>query len=385
MGNAHHSTVFRDKDGYTVLQDKDGRVIAESNTTPETVIQAGWDRKGDCKMSGVHPMSAGYTGLKFVTDLLLYADYTTKIQVPQGYTGGGIVIDPVYNGQSTIISANMIGGLKIEEQGTPARNWDGILFKLNNGNLTPPSTAGCCFSTFGNIYVKNAKSALTFDIIHADGWITSTKFERITVFGCKNGVECRNTLGIGTQPGISTLHIEDLWWQTGTMGEYGAKNIIGNNFVWDNCAIWDCQVSTVNSPPDAAGANMHSSQWSNLATNQVVLGGIMMHWNVDNQAGKGQVRWIDGHGPPPQWEFYKFLYSQNGSPTGSKLYTIPHGLGTTPDFADVKALSKDASIGPFIVTKDATNVYITYIDKAPPPSTLGNTNNVRFEVWVSVK
>lgn len=385
MGNTHNSTIFRDKDGWTVLQDRDGRVLAESNTTPETVIQAGWDRKGDCKMSGIHPFSAGFIGLNYKTDLTLYSDYTTKLQVPQGYTGGALIVDPVANGQATVISVNMVGGLKVEEQGTPARNWDGILFKLNNGNLTPPATAGCCFSDFGHVYIKNAKTAICFDILHADGWVTSCAFKSITVFGTRYGVECRNTLGVVTQPGISTLSFEDLWWQTGSMGEYGLKNIIGNNFVWKGCAIWDCQVSTVNSPPDAPGANMHSSQWSNLATNQLVLGGILMHWNVDNQANKGQVRWIDGHGPPPQLEWYKFLYSQNGSPTGSKVYTIPHGLGLDPDFVRVFPRTKDASVGPFLVTHDTTNVYVTYIDKAPAPSTLGNTNNVSFEVWVSVK
>ena len=39
MGNSFHSTIKKDKDGWTVLESRQGRVLAETNTTPETVFQ----------------------------------------------------------------------------------------------------------------------------------------------------------------------------------------------------------------------------------------------------------------------------------------------------------------------------------------------------------
>lgn len=367
-----------------MLEDRQGKVISESNTTPETIIQQGWDRQGDLKWSGIHPMSAGFTGLKYRSNLTIYTDYTTKIQVPAGYTGGALVVDPQYNG-GTVMSTKMIGGLKIEEQGGSQRNWDGFKFNLNNGGLTPPATLGTCFCNFGYVYILGAKTAVAIDQIHADGWLTSCKFECITVFGTRNGVEWRNTVGMATQPGVSTLNFDNFWWQSSGVSEYGVKNMAGNNHVWNSCAIWDVQLSTVNSPPDAPGANMHSSEWSNKATNQLILGGILMHWNVVDNTNKGQVRWIDGHGPPPQLELYKFIYQTNGSSTGSKVYTIPHGMGLTPDFVHVAPASPDAATSQFTWTKDSTNITVTYLGTAPPPWTPGNQNNVKFEVFVSVK
>jgi hypothetical protein len=65
-----------------------------------------------------------------------------------------------------------------------------------------------------------------------------------------------------------------------------------------------------------------------------------------------------------------------GSGNGStKVFNIPHGLGTTPTVAIVKANSINA-FGEFVTTKDATNVTVTY-QNAPP----SGSSNLSYE-WM---
>ena len=380
--NPFYTTVYKDAEGFTVAEDDDGLILAQSSTAPETVIQTALDRKGDLKFLGpaTHACSTGLTaagGLKIKSNTTIYSNYDVKITVPNGYAGGALVADPTYNA-GTVISTKIIGGLKVEEAGTPQRLWDGFLMKLNNGGLVSPATAGICFANFGYLYVNNAKTALAFDLTHADGWITSTKFECITVFNTVNGVEFRNTVS-STAPSISTLHVEDFWFQSGGSTAFGVKGVIGNNHTWDNASIWDLQLSG-----SGAGTGK-SAQFMPIAQNQLVLGGILMHFNLDNQAPPGQVRWIDGHGPTPELQYIERLYQTNGSTIGGKVYTIPHGMGLTPDWVDVIPKSKDAMTSDITWSQDSTNIIVTYRGTPPPPATAGNQNNVKLQWRASVK
>jgi len=68
----------------------------------------------------------------------------------------------------------------------------------------------------------------------------------------------------------------------------------------------------------------------------------------------------------------------NGSVTRSgdssnKVFTIPHGLSTTPVYADITPMSVDA-IGDYVVSYNSTNIVVTY----QSPTTTG-TGHLAFE------
>lgn len=64
-------------------------------------------------------------------------------------------------------------------------------------------------------------------------------------------------------------------------------------------------------------------------------------------------------------------FTGNSSTTA---FVIPHGLGQTPDQVTIAPASADAA-GAYRVTKDATNITVTYTIPPPP----GGTNNVKLE------
>lgn len=61
--------------------------------------------------------------------------------------------------------------------------------------------------------------------------------------------------------------------------------------------------------------------------------------------------------------------------SSNKIFTIAHGLTTTPVYADVTPMSTDA-IGDYVISYNATNIVVTY-QSAPPTG----VNNLAFEWW----
>lgn len=371
--NSHYTTVYKDSNDWYIAEGPDGEVISQSDTEPETVIQAAFDRKADVKIRGPadYILSETFDGLYFKSDTIIYGDFGATLLAPNGYTGGILIADPTVNGD-TVKSVSMNGGLTLFEQGTPDQLWTGILMNLSH------TTNGIAYCDFGNCFIRNANNAYAIDIQNSTGWITTCNFSKTRVYYTVNGiVNMINTAATST-PGISTLNFNDVWMQAAPQSEYGVKNSMGNNIWYRNCAVWDAHLSTVS-------GGMHSAQFSTLATNNFVLGGIMMHHQVEDFSAKGQVRWIDAHGPVPQWEFYKFFYETNGSEVGATSYQIPHNMGLGPDYVYVTPLTADAASSPFRVSHDNTYVLITYLGTPPPPATSGNQNNLKYEIWCSVR
>lgn len=368
--------IYLDADGWTVAKADTGQILSEAQTNVEAVIQAALDRKGPIAWSeGTYDVSSS-SNIRFKDKTTIYSSRNTILRVPNGFTGSALNVDISYNSSSNIHDINIVGGLSILEAGSPAKLWKALHCKLN---VTDKGITDC---NFNGILATGASDHTVIDIINNTSWITSCYFVNNSASLCVNGINFINTVADPT-PGVSTLMFRDFWYQGGTQTLYGAKGIIGNNHTFQNCSMWDMHTSTVNSPPDAPGANAHSAEFLSGATNMLVIGGIMMHHNLVNNAAKGQVRWIDGHGPQPQWDMYSDTFLTNGDGF-TKSFTIPHGLGLVPKWAIVDAVSTQAA-GTWHTSWDGTNIYVNYTSRAPPPATPSNQNNVRLFWRAAIK
>lgn len=364
--------LYKDQDNWYVAKSNTGQIVSESNTSAETVIQAAMNRKGLLAwLPADYTVSGSFAGINLAEHTHILSSIDVNIIVPQGYTGGVLNVDPTARGV-TIHQIDMSGGITINEAGTPARLWDGLLFKLNH------ASNGCCFCKFGPIFANNANNSVCIDMLHTNGWLTSAVIDRVTSYYTKNGFTVRNTVN-NTNPGLSSLTVKDFWFQSHQVTEYGFKGILGRNWVFENCTVWDMQ----NSMNDT-GAGV-SAQFMPTCDDMLILGGIMMHHNVDNQAKPGKIRWLDSHSSSSDFQYIERSFSTNGSQTGSRNYTIPHGMGFTPDWVHVTPKSIDACTSMIRWTHDSTNIYVTYMGTPPPPSTPGNQNNVVFQYRCSVK
>ncbi len=370
----YKTKIYKDVDGYTVAEGQDGEILSESNTAPETPIQAALDRKGMIFLSeGTYDLGSGFAGLTIKTSTTLVSSWATQLRVPNAYTGSVIMVDPLA-ANDNVTDISMLGGLKLTEQGSAACNWTGLHYKLNSN-----TGKGITHCHLGNCRVSNSKTAMCIEIIDAGSWISSVDCKQLIVYNSRNGINFLNTVNDST-PFVSAMRFSDMVMQGSAIAEYGIKGITGNNHVYDNIAIWDLHLSSVGA---GSGADAHSAEFLAGATNMTVIGGLFTNYNLVNNADKGQVRFLDSYGPNKVWQYIKETYSTAGDGF-TKSFTIAHGMPLTPDDVYVTAASKDA-IGNFYWTKDATNIYVTYISKAPPPATAGNTNNVSFEWRVSVR
>lgn len=373
-----HTTVYQTPSGYTVCEDKWGGVLDESFDNPEEVIQTALDRKNSVTIqSGSYYYSNVFEGIFAKSDTVLKTDYGVKLYVPNGYDGQSLIFDATENG-GTIKNFRMEGGLYLDEAGSSNQQflWDAIRF-----NSPSESGGGITFSEFGNVHVLHANRAVCLNLQAEDSWMTSTKIKQIQAYYTKILFEILNpTNPEGTAArGFSTNIIENVTIQSNTNTSHGFKGMLGNNDFFTGCAVWDVQESLVE-------GGVISSQFLPSATNQYILGGIMTHSHFDNQAKPGQVRIMDGHGPVPMWDVLKQVISVSGPLNGSKVINIPHGMGLQPDFAIVIPKSTDAMTSQFQITSiSTTNVQITYRGAAPVPTTPGNTNNLIYEVWTSVR
>jgi hypothetical protein len=322
--------------------------------------------------------------LKFKSHTLLDIGPETWIRVPNGYALGLFVFDYTYQG-STIFNVETRGILNVAEQGSPAYNWDAIQLQLKDPGS--PSSKGICFCDLGHMNVNNTKSAINLDLQHSGGWVTSCSFEKIKVWTSRRPKEFVNTAGVTSVPGISSNTFEKIWMQSSSVTDYGVKDVIGKNLWFKDIAIWDLQASYDDGDADSDLGDGHSASFSPYCSQIFVEGGIMMYYNLENNAPKGTVHWIDAHDDVANWEYYiePTIYETNGSLTGGRVYTITHGLGYQPDWIDVIPKSEDALISPIKWDWDATTITITYQGTPPPPATAGNQNNVKFAWRASIK
>lgn len=384
MSEDYTTFIYKDSDNYYVAESQDGQILGENNSTPETLLQTGLDRQGILKLRGDFLCSAGLTGLKLKSNTIIDAGPESWIRVPNGYTGDLFIFDYTYQG-STIWNVSMTGILNVGEQGSPAYNWDAIALLLKDPGS--PSSSGICFCDLGNLNVNNAKSAVNIDLQHAGGWVTSCTFEKIKVWTSRRAIQFVNTAAVTSVPGISSNTFENIWMQSSSVTDYGVKDVLGKNLWFKDVSIWDLQASYDDDDPDTDPGDGHSASFTPYVDQIFVEGGIMMYYNLENNAAKGKVKWIDAHSGQTVWQYYEELttYQTNGSLTGDRVYTITHGLGYTPDWIDVIPKSEDALISPIKWTWDGTNITITYQGTPPPPATAGNQNNVKFAWRASIK
>jgi hypothetical protein len=386
--NYYTSFLYKDSDNWYVLESGDGEILGQNQTTPETLLQTGLDRKGTFKIKGDISCSTGLTtqgGLKLKSDTLLDFGPETWIRVPQGYATDLFVFDYTYQ-NATIWNVGVNGILNVNEQGTPQKQWSAIGCLLKDPGS--PASKGICLNDFGNIFVNNARNAIRLDLQHSGGWITSTNFKRFKIFTSVNGIEFVNSAGISSGvPGISSNTFEHIWLQSGGSTEYGVKNVMGKNLWFKDVSIWDLQNSYDDGDPDTDLGDGHSASFSPYCSQIFVEGGIMMYYNLENNAPKGTVHWIDAHDDVANWEYYiePTIYETNGSLTGGRVYTINHGLGYQPDWIDVIPKSEDALISPIKWDWNSTEITITYQGTPPPPATAGNQNNIKFAWRASIK
>lgn len=381
---AYTTFVFKDNDGYYVAKAGNGLILAENNNAPETILQTGLDRKGRLKLQGDFLCSSGLTtqgGLKFKQDTLLDVGPETYIRVPNGYAADLFVADWTYNGNH-IQNIGIEGILSVDEQGgTPARNWNALGMKLKDPGS--PSQSGVTFNDFGNMFVYNAKSMVNIELLHTQGWLTSCNFKNMKGWYTRRAIDFVNTVGITTVPSISSNTFEHVWFQSSGQTDYGVKDIMGKNLWFRDVMIWDLQVST------SGTGNGNCATFTPYCGNIFVEGGAMMHYNLINNAPKGKVHFVDEYTTTQSanWQYYEepTPFQTNGSQTGSRVYTITHGLGYSPKWIDVIPISDDALISPIKWTWNSTTITITYQGVPPPPATPGNQNNVQFRWRASVK
>lgn len=362
-----NTTVYKTSDGVYKCLTRDGEVISQSSTTPETVLQAAYDRKGSIFISDdVYTMSGSFAGLKIRGQSWINASYNTKFIVPNGYTGDMFIVDVNDNAggsnNSYYITTN--GNIEIKEAGTPAKLWNGLDIKLNGINM------GCSSCKFEGLNFYNPGVGILFNLTDITCWLTSNTFENINIVKPKVGVEWRT--GVTDQSWSSSLHFNEVQIQYDADSSRGWKTIHGNNHIYSGCEVWDNQLSTVT-------PNHYTAHFTQYCTNQLIIGGIM---TIDmlNDAPKGHVRYNDAHGPKPLWQNIEEIYQTNGDGV-TRTFSIPHGKGITPTTYSVIGISKDALIGPFRISSvDSTNIIIEYTGIVPPPATVNNQNNLKW-IW----
>ena len=193
-------------------------------------------------------MSPAFTGLKIKSELIIHSTYNTFINVPQGYTGGCFVFDTTYNAGS-IRDVDFIGGISIQELGTPARQYSAVKF---NGNMVDQ---GLTFGEFGNMHVYNCKRAIELDFVTAGSWLTTFKFKQIKAYYTTILCEVINTSNQAAL-GFSTTHFDFVGIQSAANTSHGFKGMEGNNNLFSNCAVWDVQNSLRDArdrPPQVLG------------------------------------------------------------------------------------------------------------------------------------
>lgn len=375
--------LYKDEDNYYVAKAKNGQILDANNDAPELILKQGLDRAGVLEIHGNFLCSSGLAaqgGLNLKSNTHIVVGPDTTIQVPQGYTGDLFVFDWNYQ-NSTIYNVSIEGLLNVTEQGTPEYNWDAVAFNLQNPGS--PSSSGICMVDFGHLNVRNAKSALNLNLLHSGGWITSCNFEKMRIWTSRRAIEFENTAGVTIVPGISSNTFNHIWQQSSSVLDYGVKDVLGRNLTFKDVAIWDLQYSYDDEDVDTDLGDGHSASFSPYCKDIFVEAGIMMYYNMINNAPKGTVRWLDAHSSDSVWQYYEenTVFSDVGN--GIKVaFTIPHGMGFTPKRMDVIPASDDAWISPIKWTWDSTNIYVTFQGTPPPPATAGNPSNVKFR-WRS--
>ena len=221
-------------------------------------------------------------------------------------------------------------------------------FYIKFANPGSPASRGITTSYFGNMNISYAKSAVKLDLKHIGGWITSCYFGTIKSFYNVNAIEFVNTAGTTSVPGISSNTFEHVWHQSGAKTEYGVKDVIGKNLTFKDVAIWDLQVS-YDSNADTIFGDGHSASFTPYCKDIYVEAGIMMYYNLVNNAPKNAVKFYDAYTTliSENWQYYEDPtgFADNGDGF-KRVFTFAHGLNYTPKWIDIRPDSDDAMSSP---------------------------------------
>lgn len=349
----------------------DGEVIAENSSAVDSVFQAALNLTGDIEFddgkttAGVnYDFSGSFAGVKVKSRTRVRGSKNVSLRVPSAYTGDVIILDTAYITPSVQLSHFTWDGLTFKEAGATSYNWKAFHF-LSNGDAH-----GIVYVDIRNCDIQYASRGCILESAHAGAWINACFFTDITNSGARVGFEWKKD-AVGGIPfnAINRINFTRCFHQSSSITEYGFKAVDGEGHFFDDTRVYDIH--------ESAQPNPKISQFLSTANKIFIHGGIMSSkttpaW-MDWQCPKGNITVIDPFLDPILRGDNKGIRTHPSSCDGkTSVFTIPHGQITTPTIYNVKALTPDALVGHFKIDVDATNFTLTYIDRLPPPTTLGN-------------
>jgi nitrous oxidase accessory protein NosD len=178
-----------------------------------------------------------------------------------------------------------------------------------------------------------------------NNFVDNSYFSNIQVYQSKD-VSIENNVAKNSQTGYGIL-------------VYGSETIHSSNVLISGNSCFDDKATKTQSYGIGLQYIDNGACFGNLVLNNLNAG-IFPIGNLTNFIIRGNIGYVTENSGTA-------TFSGNGTQT---IFTIPHGLATTPKTVIVTPGSADA-IGNFYVTVDATNITVTYT--TAPPS---GTNNI---------
>lgn len=370
----------------------DGEVLSEDSQYLDSVFQDAADIGGEINFddgktnSGLYyDFSSGFTGIKVKSVSQIRGSKKVYLQVPSGYTGDVVILDVSYQSPLIQVTAFEWEGITMRESGTHEYNWTGFHY------LSNVDEGGVVYAKIKNCDVQYSKRGVLLESTDPGAWINACIFEDFHISGSRIGYEFKKD-AVGGIPfnAINRINWTRCFHQSSSLTAYGYKGVDGEGHVFDDSRVYDIHLSAV--------SGKKISQFLATANKILILGGIMTGSSppqyMDWQCPEGNITVLDpfekiilGGGEVKEVRAKKYtpfvadrgIYTKPGGNDGkTATFTIPHGQASTPTVYNVVGVTPDANVGPFDKSVDATNITIKYIDRLPPPSTPGLTNNLKW-------
>ena len=229
-----------------------------------------------------YDVSAGFDGFTIPQYTLIEGPHNARIRVPNAYTGYVFRIPSWRQINSTKYTSSTqachIKGMSLHEDGTPVKDWTGILLEAwAEDSGTNPNAGGIAGCSVIGTRINNAKVGLKLQQLNILGWVTTCYFEKMYVTGPKwAGVEQvllanpTNTFNNNVYRDIAIQSASATSPQTGKTPVYGFRNAGHERCVYDNCMVWDVGDGQIKCQFDAT-----TSGGLPVTKNNVIIGGIL--------------------------------------------------------------------------------------------------------------
>jgi hypothetical protein len=281
--------------------------------------------------------SAGFDGFTIPQYTTIEGPLNARILVPNAYASyvfrvpSWFQINPTKYTSST--QGITIKGFSMHENGTPVKNWTGILFEAYADPTTGAGgIAGCRVE---GTRINNAKTGLMLNQVNGKGWITTCWFEKMYIAGPKWAGVDQQLFGTDP-PGVFGNNVfRDIAIQSSSgVPAYGFRNMGQVRCIYDNCLVWDVingQIKGTIDPTTEAGVVK--------SEDNLIIGGIVAHDFALPSSGTfagSHALVVAGYyntGDP-----YPKMFQDNGKNTAiigdfqvgnqlSKIYIPPKGIG----------------------------------------------------------